>query len=323
MKKRNLNSIPGMIELGEQDLLVEHGSDIQLNDEDVIIEYGCFFGRSTNCIIEGLKLNKTYIKSNKFILYDSFQCKKDNLFSSELNIYAKKYNVDHLIIEKEGGVIDFRKIFEHFTLPTEITLEINQCNLHEIKHTNKPIALMHIDAPKYYEEFKYILDNHFIDLKLGSIIVFQDFFYHWSATLVACIEIMFQNGFLVFNLSKASSLSVTVIKKFNMSDINAIDVSMKSANITDLIGKIIQRIIDTHQSNIDRIDQFLPRLMLCNVQYLYEMGNIPEAMRHLMNYIINYPTPNHVVYNDLFDLAQYRFSRKQLYQLDHTMENLE
>ena len=63
--------------------------------------------------------------------------------------------------------------------------------------------------------------------------------------------------------------------------------------------------------------------MLCNVQYLYVMGNIPEAMRHLMNYIINYPTPNHVVYNDLFDLAQYRFSRKQLYQLDHTMENLE
>ena len=319
MEKRDLNSIPGMIEKGEQDLLIEHASAIQLNDEDVIIEYGCFFGRSTNCIIEGLRLNKTYIKSNKFILYDSFQCKKNNLFSIQVNNYAKKYNVDHLIIEKGGGVIDFRKILEHFTLPTEITLEINQCNLHKIKHINRPIALMHIDAPKYYEEFKYILDNHFIDLKMGSIIVFQDFFYHWSATLVACIEIMFQNGFLAFNLSKASSLSVTVIKKFNLSDINSIDVSMKSANITDLIEKIIQRIIDTHQSNIDRIDQFLPRLMLCNVQYLYEMGNRPEAMRHLMNYIINYPTPNNVVYNDLFDLAQYRFSRRQFYQLDHDL----
>ena len=180
MEKKDLNSIPGMIEKGEQDLLIEHASAIQLNDEDVIIEYGCFFGRSTNCIIEGLRLNKTYIKSNKFMLYDSFQCKKDNLFSVDVNSDAKKYNVDHLIIEKAGGVIDFRKIFEHFTLPTEITLEINQCNLHEIKHTNKPIALMHIDAPKYYEEFKYILDNHFIDLKMGSIIVFQDFFYHLS-----------------------------------------------------------------------------------------------------------------------------------------------
>ena len=322
MKKRDLNSIPGMIELGEQALLVKHGSDIQLNDEDVIIEYGCFFGRSTNCIIEGLKLNKTYIKSNKFILYDSFQCKKDNLFSSELNISAKKYNVDHLIIEKEGGVIDFRKIFEHFTLPTEITLEINQCNLDEIKRINKPIALMHIDAPKYYEEFKYILDNHFIDLKLGSIIVFQDFFYHWSATLVACIEVMFQNGFLAFNLSKASSLSVTVIKTFHMSDINLIDVSMKSANIIYLIRDTIQR-VNSDKLLIDRPNDFIPRLMLCIVQYLYENKNEAEAMRHLNQYFMHYPRIKKVIFIDLFELAHYKFNRRQFYQLDHTEVNLE
>ena len=317
MKTRALNSIPGMIELGEQDLLVKHGSAIQLNNEDVIIEYGCFFGRSANCIIEGLKLNKTYIQSNKFILYDSFQCKKDNLFSKQVIFHAKRYNVDHLIIEKEGGVIDFRKIFEHYTLPTEITLEINQCNLHEIKHINKSIALMHIDAPKFYEEFKYILDNHFIDLKMGSIIVFQDFFYHWSASLVACIEIMMQKGFLTINLSRASSLSVTVIKTFNMSDINSIDVSMKSANIIYLIRDTIQR-VSSDKLLIDRPNEFIPRLMLCIVQYLYENKNEAEALRHLIHYFTHYPHIKKSIFQDLFDLAHNKFSRKQFYQLDHT-----
>ena len=181
---------------------------------------------------------------------------------------------------------------------------------------------MHIDAPKYYEEFKYILDNHFIDLKMGSIIVFQDFFYHWSATLVACIEVMFQNGFLAFNLSKASSLSVTVIKTFHMSDINLIDVSMKSANIIYLIRDTIQR-VNSDKLLIDRPNDFIPRLMLCIVQYLYENKNEAEAMRHLNQYFMHYPRIKKVIFIDLFELAHYKFNRRQFYQLDHTEVNLE
>lgn len=53
MEKRDLNSIPGMIEKGEQDLLVKHGSDIQLNDEDVIIEYGCFLEGQLIVLLKG------------------------------------------------------------------------------------------------------------------------------------------------------------------------------------------------------------------------------------------------------------------------------
>ena len=97
--------------------------------------------------------------------------------------------------------------FEHFLAPhvssgtvTGIKAEINDSYPQE-----NLIAFMHIDSPKHWAELHRIAELFFPKLRPGSIIVFQEFFYHWSATLIASVEAMVKIGVLQYESSAASS----------------------------------------------------------------------------------------------------------------------
>jgi hypothetical protein len=313
---KDFSFIPGMIEQVEQTMLQDVCSKINLNPSDVIIEYGSFFGRSTNCIIEGLVNNKTYSKKELLLVYDSFKCNHEGSFNKYVQAFAKMGKVESLI-KKDNSFINFREIFNHY-IADNIPMEIHECELHEIKPISNSIAFMHIDCPKYYSEFKYIFNNHFPNLKIGANIIFQDFFYHWSATLIAIVELLIQKKFLGINETAASSLKTTVLKKFDAQDIDEINDIMVSIDINKTIEHSISR-FSTQQNIIDRIHNFLPRLMLANIQYYFEKGNILEAKRHWDNYIKNYPQVEQSVINDLEELKSYSFSIRSLYELDHIL----
>lgn len=313
---KDFSFIPGMIEPIEQSMLQLTCSEIDLNPSDIFIEYGSFFGRSSNCIIEGIINNKTYSKNNLFLVYDSFRCKSDGIFAESVYQFARLGKVENLI-EKDENFINFRKIFNHF-ISSNTHIEVKECDLQEIKPITQPIAFMHIDSPKFYSDFRYILINHFPNLKIGAIIIFQDFFYHWSATLIAIVELLIQKNFIEVNETAATSLKTTVLKKLSERDIEEINDIMASIDINKTIEQSILR-FSSQQNTVDRIHNFLPRLMLANIQYYFEKGNILEANRHWDNYIKNYPQVEQSVINDLEELKSYSFSIRSLYELDHNL----
>ena len=313
---KDFSFIPGMIEPIEQSMLQLTCSEIDLNPSDIFIEYGSFFGRSSNCIIEGIINNKTYSKNNLFLVYDSFRCKSDGIFAEIVYQFARLGKVENLI-EKDENFINFRKIFNHF-ISSNTHIEVKECDLQEIKPITQPIAFMHIDSPKFYSDFRYILINHFPNLKIGAIIIFQDFFYHWSATLIAIVELLIQKNFIEVNETAATSLKTTVLKKLSERDIEEINDIMASIDINKTIEQSILR-FSSQQNIVDRIHIFLPRLMLANIQYYFEKGNILEANRHWDNYIKNYPQVEQSVINDLEELKSYSFSIRSLYELDHNL----
>ena len=313
---KDFSFIPGMIEPIEQSMLQLTCSEIDLNPSDIFIEYGSFFGRSSNCIIEGIINNKTYSKNNLFLVYDSFRCKSDGIFAEIVYQFARLGKVENLI-EKDENFINFRKIFNHF-ISSNTHIEVKECDLQEIKPITQPIAFMHIDSPKFYSDFRYILINHFPNLKIGAIIIFQDFFYHWSATLIAIVELLIQKNFIEVNETAATSLKTTVLKKLSERDIEEINDIMASIDINKTIEQSILR-FSSQQNIVDRIHIFLPRLMLANIQYYFEKGNILEANLHWDNYIKNYPQVEQSVINDLEELKSYSFSVRSLYELDHNL----
>lgn len=313
---KNFNHIPGMIEPVEQEMLQAITSSIEFGQNDTLIEYGSFFGRSTNCIIEGLKNNKSYSPSNNLIIYDSFKCKSNGSFASHVNTFAQKGKVENLI-EKKQSIISFRKIFEHYCLPSPINIHINECEISEINAIQNPISFMHIDCPKYYSEFKFIIDKHFLSLKKGSIIVFQDFFYHWSATLIASIELLLQGKFIEIQRTAASSLTVEVKKKIKYEDIKLLDHKMNTISLIELIDSSINRILNLENTKIDRIHQFLPRLILASIQYSWELGQFQNAEYLWRSFLINYPEKLQPVFDDFHELMRYGFSVRALYEIDH------
>lgn len=316
---KDFSFIPGMIEPIEQSILQLACSEINLNPSDIFIEYGSFFGRSSNCIIEGIINNKTYTKNNILVVYDSFRCKSDMAFAKIVYQFARLGKVENLIEKDENFInfINFRKIFNHF-ISSNAPIKVYECDLQEIKPVTQPIAFMHIDSPKFYSDFRYILINHFPSLKIGAIIIFQDFFYHWSASLIAIVELLIQKKFIEVNETAASSLKTTVLKKFDAQDIDEINDMMASIDINKTIELSISR-FSNQQNIIDRIHNFLPRLLLANIQYYFEKGNILEANRHWDNYIKNYPQVEQSVINDFEELKSYGFSIRSLYELDHNL----
>ena len=50
MDKFTPNNVPGMVEIIEQQSLVLESQAIALKKEDIIVEFGSFFGLSTKCL---------------------------------------------------------------------------------------------------------------------------------------------------------------------------------------------------------------------------------------------------------------------------------
>ena len=98
MNNEEAERIPGMIELTEREMLFERAREVALEDEDCVVEFGAFFGRSTNCIAQGLSKNLSLSTKNFFYTYDSFECDVNGWFAPHVRAYADNANVLHLLI---------------------------------------------------------------------------------------------------------------------------------------------------------------------------------------------------------------------------------
>lgn len=312
--------IPGMIEPIEQSMLFELAQNVQLSSNDYIVEFGTFFGRSTYCLSSGFLKNNLKDKSNVILALDSFSCSSKGSFSDIVQTMAKIGNVEELL-DISNKKLSFQRIFENY-LSDEIKEGVVIHKAKELKNSfplkRGKIVLMHIDSPKFYREFSFIINRFFPLLKENSFIVFQDYFYHWSATLVAAIQLLYELNIIKFLYSKASSLCVQVCRTPFKKEINVIDQKM---NRNDIVVKMLDNAIKSSKSyNIDREVQFLPRLYLAKIQFLYSIGEIVNA-NELRNFMNETNMVNKPILDDYMELLKFNFSMEKLYLQDHQPVN--
>jgi Methyltransferase domain len=311
------SQIPGMIEDIEQDLLLDLASSVRLAEGDIVLEFGSYLGRSARCIADGLSRNSSRPSKTTgaiFHAFDVFACAEGGALANYVRADAKRGKVETLL-KVDGGRIDFLPIFQHYMsgLPSGLLLA-HRTTLKAARHPGGTIALMHVDAPKWLAEYKELLLEFGPHLKRGAQIVFQDYFYHWSAEVIAAVEVFIQQGRFEPLETAASSLLVRVDGPVGQETLEALDAIESPGAVYSLIGSAIERFSNFE---VDRPQAFLPRLYLAAMQHAFERGEHAIASQWLLRLRKRFAgsLPPSVT-TDLTDLVAYGFSIRQLYEGD-------
>lgn len=308
--------IPGMIEPVEQMLLRELAGSEIVGDDRVIVEFGCFLGLSTACLVNGaVSHGAREGKSPLIYAYDSFACMEQGGFAKHLWAFARKTGVEKLI-RQDGGRLDFAPVYHHHVGAAEAAglLKTTQGELRDASYDGPPIGLMHIDLPKFYDELKFILVRFFPHLTPGAAVVFQDYLYQWSASLIAAVQLLAEAGIVRFEQSRATALVTRVIRPPTPEDLLALDLQMSSTPVEVLIDRALE-LLKTIE--LDRPETFVPRVHLAKVQHLWERGNHPAAQRAFVSMINEMGGLSRPVFNVFKELMMYGFSIRKAYELDH------
>ena len=184
----------------------------------------------------------------------------------------------------EKDEVIFRKVFENNLEPAISSGSLVTCE-NEIKDarcTVDRISMMHVDAPKYYRDFRYLMFEFFPRLTTGGAIVYQDYFFPYSGSIIAAIQHMAELHLIRPIKSAASSLIVEVIAPIKKSDMEHIDETMQSSFHPDAIDRAISSI---ESIPIDRPRVFLPRLYLSKLPYYWQSERFKDAQLCVANAI--------------------------------------
>lgn len=294
----NIKKIPGMIEPIEQNLLLNLARAVDFS-KGVIVEFGTYFGKSTACLINGALQNPTLI-SNKIHLYsyDSFQTEIGKGFDKCIFKDAKKANLENALFINNNKV-NFRTVYDYFLSSYEgKIIQTTETDIKDLQVFNDNIELIFIDCPKRFTDFVYIFENFFTKLNINSTIVFQDYFYQWSSSLIASIQLLLNDKKIEVKTTAASSLVVQLTDKINNSYIKKINEIMKCNNLYSLIEQSQKNF---NNNNMDRYYQFYPRLILAQLEYAYHNNNSEEINDVMKSFLSD---TNFISVATLYDLSE-------------------
>jgi len=196
-------SIVSMLSEIEKKFLYEIVQTIELEEDDCILEFGVFLGGSIEPMALGLSKKKI---KNKIIGVDAFRCSLDGSFRTYVEADVSKMNLEHLylFIDKD---LDWFNI-ANFNLSKYSNIKLIQTESRKYKHSEKNIALIHMDLPKFYIEIHEILDEILPYMKKKCVVVFQDFFYHWSAELIAFVFYLMKHKHVQYVYDASCTLAV-------------------------------------------------------------------------------------------------------------------
>jgi hypothetical protein len=129
-----LNSFPGMIEPIEVQLLFNTVKDWSFYSDDVFIEIGSFFGKSTKCI--SLALQQNLINESKPCLevFDCFDCNSKGLFANSVYSFAKKFELTEFL-SISNNRLSFANVTKHLLADQIANHKIN-LNIIRLKDIN-------------------------------------------------------------------------------------------------------------------------------------------------------------------------------------------
>lgn len=293
MTKVELNRVPGMTEPVEQQYLFDCASQAALEPGDMLVDFGPFLGRSTYYMAAGLAKNPAR-SNNKVIAYDGFTCRRQSPFFQRVWGPVANAGIQNLLKDCDG-LVDWRLCTEYFLreyLSEVITLQ--QCALSE-SYPNvegdplETIAVLHIDSPKRWEDFRPILFRFFPLLKQDAIVIFQDFFYHWSATLIAGVQHMIAEDLLVPIKNNASAMVFKVNTLVTPEKILEVELKISSRR-SEIAETVLESLRDVQRYARDRPSMFVPRLYLAAIQDYYTRGEYEKVafyFNKLTDYVLN------------------------------------
>ena len=289
---------------------------LELESDDCLVEFGSFLGKSTASICYGLAKNTGVNNSTKIFAHDSFRCHSKGSFLPHLLKHCKQANVEHLL-EITGDYFNFFPVFEYYLaefIDSNLLIP-RQLELIESFPSKSNIAFMHIDSPKMYSDFKPILFRFCPKLNKGSYIIFQDFFYHWSSSLIAIIWALVSRDIITPIQAASTSLVCEVKQRPNKNEIRDLDWAMKDDNFQ--LQKLNLAIETFSAIEFDQKSIFFPRLILARAQFLCERGFHSEAAETIGRYRRENVQVSQDFLSSLEELISFNFSIEKAYRLDH------
>ena len=164
---------------------------------------------------------------------------------------------------------------------------------------------MHIDLPKRWEEYQYLIDTFFLRVRKGAILVYQDFFFHWSATLATAVFMWIEGGLFEPVRTAASSLVVQTKKEISENDVRDLEAQMGSVDCVEVLHRCRNYFL---KFDVDRKEYFLNRLLLAQLQHSFEKRDF-KISRSLFRVLIEKKIiAVNGIYVDLLDLLGCGFS---------------
>lgn len=183
--------------------LYEISKNIDLEENDCLLEFGVYFGGSLEALAMGLSENKSNL-NNKVYGIDFFQTNISGDFAKIVQTDAQTLGLEHLL-KIQNDKLDWLDIVKS-KLNSHHNVQLIQTKSQSYTHKYGKIALIHFDLPKFYNELYEIFKISLDDIKEDCIFIFQDFFYHWSAELIAFVFYLIKNKIVEFVYGVSSSL---------------------------------------------------------------------------------------------------------------------
>ena len=221
--------------------------------------------------------------------------------------------LEHLL-EYRGNTFHLEKYSTRIPIFPRRLLDTHETELQAYNYSGEPIKLMHVDLPKFWEEYLIIIDRCFPSLVEGAHIVFQDFFYHWSATLATPIFHWIETGILEPVQTAASSLLVRLKQKIDRNDIDNLKSDLKNLDDQATLNRCRSFF---HQFGGDRDFYFVNRLLLAQIQKSFEDEDFAVCRGGFEILLKGKMLEEPGLYQDLLDLIGQGFSARTLYELDH------
>ena len=295
-------TVYSMLTQQERESLFKLAKNTPLKKGDTILEFGVFFGGSTEALGKGLAFNKTSGR-NKIFAVDTFCCSEsgglyDIVFERAALVNATQF------LEKNGSAVDWYKYVQNNLKHFE-NIELLQQDSKSYEHDGSPVAILHLDLPKFYSEMHVILMKIVGFLKPGAFIVFQDFFYHWSAEIIAFIYFLIKNEKVAFQYAQDPTLAV---KNINLSrkDIEDFKLVLQSYEKTrDLLFESIE-FLNIHIQPCQKED-----LYMAIVQYSTQHKDFASSKKAME--LVGFPDASDHVVKVHQELAEYNFNLRQSY----------
>jgi hypothetical protein len=166
------------------------------------------------------------------------------------------------------------------------------------------LGFLHLDAPKTWFDLKPLFFHYLTKIRQGGLIVFQDYFYHWSSSYIAAVFWLIYYGYISPFRSAASSLYCRVEKPFDINDLLTLDFCLTDSVKT---GVLIKQAVEFQYPEMDRPEIFTDRLLLAFVEHLMNNGGSGYAFE-LLHKRFSSGGITLAFIRDFLEQARYRFS---------------
>lgn len=296
-------NVYSMVSIPERERLYELARTYNFDEYDTILEFGVFFGGSSEALALGLAENPTFC-GQKILSLDSFNCPTNGAFYPILMQRAAMiYAVNQL--EFSNDHVDWLQFVKN-NLNIYPQIDLIQMDARDYTHNAGAIALLHLDLPKFFNEMYTIFKSVMNHVKDDAYILFQDFFYHWSAETIGFVYYLIKKG--VINMEYASGATLAT-RRISL-DMNDID---EYRNLLSDYKSIIGLLIEAVEFIGPKVT-FLQKesLYMAVFQYAY-FHNDKETLQLVIGWI-NHPNQSKNVLNIYNELQKYDFNLKKLYQ---------